>query len=65
MLSIYYDFLAFPILPNMLYKRENYTCEERILFIKPFLEQFNKECIEAVIADRTRYYNKKFLLATA
>lgn len=60
MLSVCYDGIAFPLLWKMLPKRGNSNCEERIELIKKFIEQFGKDCIEAIVADR-EFIGKQWL----
>ena len=52
MLSVTYQGMAFPLLWQMLDKRGNSNCEERITLIDRFIKLFGKDCIKELLADR-------------
>ena len=60
MLSVTYHGMAFPILWQMLDKRGNSNCEERITLIDRFVHLFGKDCIKDILADRDFIGNKWF-----
>ena len=52
MLSVCYDGIAFPLLWQMLPKKGNSNCKERITLIEKFVRLFGKSCIQGIVGDR-------------